>query len=194
MTAALSTVQSFEPVPAPPRPPSAAVIPHPSAPALAAAADRAAAASEWTDRITQRQREERCGAHLRPGPGGPGVPSHLGLVRQDGSIPGPAKTWQAAVQVFSDPFYKNGPNDQGIAWKIGGSLGRVGIGFGFAALVGIPLGFLIGRFGFLRNMAEPVIGLLRPVSPLAWLPIGSSSSKARTPPRSGRSSSPASGR
>jgi nitrate/nitrite transport system permease protein len=76
------------------------------------------------------------------------------------------------VQIFSDPFYRNGPNDQGIAWKIGGSLSRVGIGFGFAALVGIPLGFMIGRFAFLRNMAEPVIGLLRPVSPLAWLPIG----------------------
>ncbi|HEY0337694.1 MAG TPA: nitrate ABC transporter permease [Burkholderiales bacterium] len=94
------------------------------------------------------------------------------MISLAGSIPGPAKTWNAAVQVFSDPFYKNGPNDQGIAWKIGGSLGRVGVGFGFAALVGIPLGFLIGRFTFLRNMAEPVIGLLRPVSPLAWLPIG----------------------
>src|SRR5215213_8635966 len=94
------------------------------------------------------------------------------VIAQQGSIPGPAKTWQAAVQVFSDPFYTNGPNDQGIAWKIGGSLSRVGIGFGFAALVGIPLGFMIGRFAFLRNMAEPIIGLLRPVSPLAWLPIG----------------------
>ena len=76
------------------------------------------------------------------------------------------------MQIFGDPLYKNGPNDQGIAWKIMGSLSRVGIGFGIAALVGIPLGFMIGRFGFLRGMAEPVIGLLRPVSPLAWLPIG----------------------
>ena len=93
-------------------------------------------------------------------------------VSQMGSIPGPAKTWEAAKVVFSDPFYKNGPNDQGIGWKIGGSLSRVGMGFGLAALVGIPLGFMIGRFLFLRNMAEPVISLLRPVSPLAWLPIG----------------------
>ena len=93
-------------------------------------------------------------------------------IAQMGTIPGPAKTWEAAKVVFSDPFYKNGPNDQGIAWKIGGSLSRVGIGFGLAALVGIPLGFMIGRFLFLRNMFEPVISLLRPVSPLAWLPIG----------------------
>ncbi|HET6789037.1 MAG TPA: nitrate ABC transporter permease, partial [Aquabacterium sp.] len=52
------------------------------------------------------------------------------------------------------------------------SLQRVGIGFGFAALVGIPMGFLLGRFGFMNRMFEPIISLLRPVSPLAWLPIG----------------------
>ncbi len=48
----------------------------------------------------------------------------------------------------------------------------MGIGFGLAALVGIPLGFLIGRFPLLNRMASPLISLLRPVSPLAWLPIG----------------------
>jgi nitrate/nitrite transport system permease protein len=87
-------------------------------------------------------------------------------------LPGPLKTWDSAVELFSDPFYDNGPNDQGIGWNILHSLERVGIGFGLAALVGIPVGFLIGRFGFLSRMAAPVIGLLRPVSPLAWLPIG----------------------
>jgi nitrate/nitrite transport system permease protein len=94
------------------------------------------------------------------------------LVAANGSIPGPAKTFEAARVVFADPFYSNGPNDQGIGWKIGNSLARVGLGFGLAALVGIPLGFMIGRFGFLRGMSDPVISLLRPVSPLAWLPIG----------------------
>ncbi|MGZ5089705.1 MAG: nitrate ABC transporter permease [Burkholderiales bacterium] len=152
--------------------PPAAVIPHPSAPALAAAADRAAAASESIDRTVRRQRAELAARIVAPLLGVLAFLAIWSVVSMGGSIPGPAKTWNAAVQVFSDPFYKNGPNDQGIAWKIGGSLGRVGVGFGFAALVGIPLGFLIGRFGFLRNMAEPVIGLLRPVSPLAWLPIG----------------------
>jgi nitrate/nitrite transport system permease protein len=52
------------------------------------------------------------------------------------------------------------------------SLKRVGIGFGFAALIGIPMGFLLGRFVFMNRMFEPIISLLRPVSPLAWLPIG----------------------
>jgi nitrate/nitrite transport system permease protein len=62
-----------------------------------------------------------------------------------GSIPGPIKTWDAATVLFADPFYRNGPNDQGIGWNILSSLQRVGIGFGFAALVGIPLGFVLGR-------------------------------------------------
>ena len=89
-----------------------------------------------------------------------------------GSIPGPVQTWNAAVVLFSDPFYSNGPNDQGIGWNILSSLQRVGIGFGFAALVGIPLGFILGRSAFLSAMINPIISLLRPVSPLAWLPIG----------------------
>jgi nitrate/nitrite transport system permease protein len=88
------------------------------------------------------------------------------------NIPGPLTTWQAAVTAFSNPFYVNGPNDQGIGFKIVNSLARVGLGFGLAALVGIPLGFMIGRFSFLNNMLAPIISILRPVSPLAWLPIG----------------------
>ena len=89
-----------------------------------------------------------------------------------GSIPGPIQTWDAATVLFADPFYRNGPNDQGIGWNILSSLQRVGIGFGFAALVGIPLGFILGRSAFLSAMVNPIISLLRPVSPLAWLPIG----------------------
>ncbi|MEN3374375.1 nitrate ABC transporter permease [Dechloromonas sp. ZS-1] len=89
-----------------------------------------------------------------------------------GAIPGPAQVWEAAVALFSDPFYRNGPNDQGIGWNVLSSLQRVGVGFGFAALVGIPLGFILGRSAFLSAMVNPIISLLRPVSPLAWLPIG----------------------
>ena len=88
------------------------------------------------------------------------------------SIPGPVETWQQAVQVFSDPFYRKGPNDQGVGWNVLMSLQRVALGFGLAAVVGIPVGFMIGRFGFLSRMFNPLISLLRPVSPLAWLPIG----------------------
>jgi nitrate/nitrite transport system permease protein len=76
------------------------------------------------------------------------------------------------VALFSDPFYRAGPNDQGIGWNVLASLERVGIGFGIAALVGIPAGFVLGRFALLSRMLNPIISLLRPVSPLAWLPIG----------------------
>lgn len=89
-----------------------------------------------------------------------------------GSIPTPHETWLQAQEVFSDPFYRNGPNDQGVGWNVLASLQRVSIGFGLAALAGIPLGFAIGRFEFLSRMFNPLISLLRPVSPLAWLPIG----------------------
>ena len=87
-------------------------------------------------------------------------------------FPTPAATWQQAVTVFSDPFYSKGPNDQGVGWNVLSSLQRVALGFGLAALVGIPAGFAIGRFEFLSRMFNPLISLLRPVSPLAWLPIG----------------------
>ncbi|RZJ13026.1 MAG: nitrate ABC transporter, permease protein [Acidovorax sp.] len=88
------------------------------------------------------------------------------------SIPTPLETWKQALDVFSNPFYRNGPNDQGVGWNVLMSLQRVAVGFGMAALVGIPAGFVIGRFNFLSRMFNPLISLLRPVSPLAWLPIG----------------------
>lgn len=87
-------------------------------------------------------------------------------------FPTPLSTLESAITLFSDPFYNAGPNDQGIGWNILASLQRVAIGFGLAAIVGIPAGFLIGRFTFLARMFNPIIALLRPVSPLAWLPIG----------------------
>jgi len=93
-------------------------------------------------------------------------------VRSAGTFPGPWETWLQAVQVFSDPFYSKGPNDQGVGWNVLSSLQRVALGFGLAALVGIPAGFAIGRFEFMSRMFNPLISLLRPVSPLAWLPIG----------------------
>ena len=88
------------------------------------------------------------------------------------TFPTPAATLAEAVKLFSDPFYRNSPNDQGIGWNLLASLQRVGIGFGLAALIGIPLGFMIGRVQFINNMFGPIISLLKPVSPLAWLPIG----------------------
>jgi nitrate/nitrite transport system permease protein len=103
------------------------------------------------------------------------------LTMKGGSFPTPMATFDEAVKVFSDPFYSKGPNDQGIGWNVLFSLKRVAFGFGLAALVGIPLGFMIGRFEFLNRMFSPLISLLRPVSPLAWLPIGLLVFKAANP-------------
>jgi len=97
------------------------------------------------------------------------------------NFPSPVMTWEAAVKLFADPFYSNGPNDQGIGWNILASLERVALGFGLAAATGIPLGFLIGRSRFLAGMCNPIVSLLRPVSPLAWLPIGLLVFKAANP-------------
>ncbi|MBC8055933.1 MAG: nitrate ABC transporter permease [Rhizobiales bacterium] len=103
------------------------------------------------------------------------------LTMRSTTFPTPAATFVEAVKVFSDPFYSNGPNDQGIGWNILFSLERVAIGFGLAALVGIPMGFAIGRFEVLNRALSPLISLLRPVSPLAWLPIGLLVFKAANP-------------
>ncbi|MEN5160777.1 nitrate ABC transporter permease [Achromobacter spanius] len=96
-------------------------------------------------------------------------------------IPTPGVTWHAAVDLFADPFYDNGPNDKGIGWNLLASLERVAAGFGLAALVGIPVGFAIGRYAAVRAMFSPIVSLLRPVSPLAWLPLGLLLFKAANP-------------
>ncbi|MFZ6818404.1 nitrate ABC transporter permease [Undibacterium sp. Ji22W] len=94
------------------------------------------------------------------------------IAEKNSALPSPWVTLLEAIKLFSDPFYQNGPNDQGIGWNIYASLKRVAVGFGLAAVVGIPLGFMIGRFSFMAGMFNPIISLLKPVSPLAWLPIG----------------------
>lgn len=103
------------------------------------------------------------------------------ISHQSQGLPGPVSTFKAAAVLFSDPFYINNPNDVGIGWNILNSLQRVATGFGMAALVGIPLGFIIGRYEFMSRMTAPIISLLKPVSPLAWLPIGLLVFKAANP-------------
>ena len=70
-----------------------------------------------------------------------------------GTFPGPGETWTQAVEVFRDPFYSNGPNDQGIGWNILFSLERVGVGFGLAALVlfGLLAALSVLIFTFIWN-------------------------------------------
>jgi nitrate/nitrite transport system permease protein len=87
-------------------------------------------------------------------------------------LPGPAATLQVFWKLIANPFYDNGPNDKGIALQIAGSLGRVFSGFLLGAGVGITGGILLGALPVCRRIADPVIQILRPVSPLAWFPIG----------------------
>ncbi len=78
---------------------------------------------------------------------------------------------QTVYQHLSDPLYDRGPNDKGIALQLGFSLGRVALGFGLACLVAIPLGFVIGMSPLLRKAFDPFIQVLKPISPLAWMPL-----------------------
>ncbi len=88
------------------------------------------------------------------------------------SFPDVPTVWNKAIEIFSDPFYVYGPNDMGVAWQVMYSLGRVVAGFLLAVAVGIPAGFLIGANKTFEQAWMPLIAILRPVSPLAWLPIG----------------------
>ncbi|MGQ3054003.1 MAG: nitrate ABC transporter permease [Roseateles sp.] len=155
--------------------PRETVAPVPAAAPVAAARPAPAPAEAPK---TQRKREpfDWRALALRVLPPVLGIALLIGLwglaTMKGGAFPTPAATFDAALLLFADPFYSNGPNDLGLGWNILYSLQRVGLGFGLAALVGIPLGFIIGRFDFANRMVSPLISLLKPVSPLAWLPIG----------------------
>ena len=82
-----------------------------------------------------------------------------------------AQMGATVVKNLADPFYDNGPNDKGIAIQLGHSLLRVGLGFGLAALLAVPLGFLIGMSPMLYRALDPFIQVLKPISPLAWMPL-----------------------
>lgn len=87
-------------------------------------------------------------------------------------LPSPQAAAERAVEIFADPFRDAGPNDKGIGWQLLYSLGRVAAGFGLAVLVAIPVGFLMGASRTCEIAWQPLVQILRPVSPLAWLPIG----------------------
>lgn len=86
--------------------------------------------------------------------------------------PTPANTFHRAVEILSDPFYQDGPASVGIFWHLMASLKRVLLGFLLAAIIALPVGFILGRSTTLRWAVDPVVQVLRPVSPLAWLPLG----------------------
>lgn len=87
------------------------------------------------------------------------------------AMPGPLDVGSKLWAHVSDPFYYKGPNDQGIGTQLSYSVLRVAIGFGMAVIVAVPLGFLIGLSPLFRKALDPFIQVMRPVSPLAWMPL-----------------------
>lgn len=87
-------------------------------------------------------------------------------------LPGPISTMKNLLQLLSDPFRDAGPNDKGIGWQMLASLKRVFLGFLIGSLIALPLGFLIGMSQKMRSLLNPIVQVLRPVSPMAWFPIG----------------------
>jgi nitrate/nitrite transport system permease protein len=87
-------------------------------------------------------------------------------------LPAPPAAFTALRKLLRYPFYDLGPNDKGIGIQLEVSLVKVFSGFALATVIGVPLGFLIGGSKRAWAAANPVIQILRPVSPLAWFPIG----------------------
>lgn len=86
-------------------------------------------------------------------------------------VPAPSQVFEKAWEQLSDPFYDAGPNDKGIGIQIAYSLYRVLSGYFLAALIAIPIGFLIGMSPVAYKALNPFIQVLRPISPLAWMPL-----------------------
>jgi nitrate/nitrite transport system permease protein len=87
-------------------------------------------------------------------------------------LPTPIEGWNALADLLADPLHDGGLADRGIALQLGTSLGRVLQGFVLAAVIGVPFGMFVGANRRAWQAANPMIQLLRPVSPLAWFPIG----------------------
>src|SRR5882757_5129383 len=87
------------------------------------------------------------------------------------AMPGPldvgAKLWEHAKH----PFYDNGPNDKGVGIQLAYSIARVFLGYGLAVLFAVPIGFLIGMSPLMSKALDPFIQVLKPISPLAWMPL-----------------------
>ncbi len=90
---------------------------------------------------------------------------------QKSTFPGPLDVGAKLVEHLSDPFYDRGANDKGIGIQLAWSVSRVALGFGLAALIAIPLGFLIGMSRLFFQALDPFIQILKPISPLAWMPL-----------------------
>jgi nitrate/nitrite transport system permease protein len=139
------------------------IVPKPAA----AAAAPSVTARAW--RIA-----ERVGSLLLPLAGIAAVLGLWALVSWWGGteLPSPLRTWEVSKPLIVEPFAKRGELDQGILRFTWYSLVLVAKGYSLALLIGTPLGFLLGLSALSRRAFDPIIQILRPVSPLAWLPLG----------------------
>jgi nitrate/nitrite transport system permease protein len=87
-------------------------------------------------------------------------------------LPSPLRSWEESKRYILDPFFKEGEMNQGIGWLALYSLERVAKGYLLAIILGTPLGFLLGLSRGFTQAFDPLIQILRPISPLAWLPLG----------------------
>ncbi|MFB9108760.1 nitrate ABC transporter permease [Flavobacterium gyeonganense] len=88
------------------------------------------------------------------------------------ALPGPLATFTVLKEMLSDPFYDYGPNDKGIGLQLLNSIKTVLSGFLLGSLIAIPIGILMGASAICKQIFYPIVQLLKPVSPLAWFPIG----------------------
>ena len=87
------------------------------------------------------------------------------------AMPGPLDVGGKLWDHLSRPFYDNGPNDKGVGIQLGYSIARVLVGYLLAVAVAIPIGFLIGMSPLMSRALNPFIQVMKPISPLAWMPL-----------------------
>ena len=97
----------------------------------------------------------------------------MGLTATHGksAMPGPLDVAKSLWEHLNHPFYDKGPNDKGVGIQLAYSLGRVLTGYFLAVIVAIPVGFLIGMSPLMSRALDPFIQILKPISPLAWMPL-----------------------
>lgn len=96
---------------------------------------------------------------------------HLMSLTPDTTLPSPVAVISNTWELIINPFFNKGGLNKGFFWLILASLQRVMFGYAIAVIIGIPIGFLISLNKFLRDAIDPIIQILRPVAPLAWLPL-----------------------
>ena len=87
------------------------------------------------------------------------------------AMPTPADVGAKIWQHMQNPFYDRGTNDKGLGIQLAYSIARVGAGYLLAVAIAVPAGFLIGMSPLMHRALDPFIQVLKPISPLAWMPL-----------------------